>query len=142
MRTAEINAIVDKAYDALDVVNNMTWTPYRDNCYAMAVAEERTHRRMGLHIGHAYPRGATVEAAAKLFVVKRIAEALTASEQGSTRKLTIRDLIRVQPSACYAASIAANYGAECMTALGRERLGQLADELDYVQFVNDGEPQS
>ncbi len=136
MRTREINAIVDRAYSALDVLNNITWTGYRDRCYNMACAEERGHRQ-GAPVGWTWPKGASVNAAARMFVVKRIAEALVDPEHAPT----IAGVISMQPSAVYAASIVANYGAKCRKALEGMDLKQLAD-LDYVAFVNNGQTEA
>jgi len=132
MRTKEINAIVERAYSALHVLNNITWTGYRDRCFEMACSEERQHRR-GAPAGWRWPAGASVQAAARLFVVKRIAECLSEPENVPS----IGSVLHYQPSAIYAASIVANYGAECRKAFEGMNLKQLAD-LDYMHFVNNG----
>lgn len=135
MRTKEINAIVDSAYSALQFLNNKTWTAYRDRCYDMACEEERGHRR-GAPNGWSWPKGASVNAAARMFVVKRIAEELTGE-----RPIKIADILHTQGSAVYAAALVANFGDEIRKAWSSPGIETIAalKELDYVQFVNDGE---
>lgn len=124
MNTAEINKIVSDAYSRLDVLNNIQWTAYRDVCCEMAATEERKHRgsRMG------YSRDASVLNAARMFVVLRIAEALLG------KRFETKDLLHVQPSAFYAASIVANYEAEIRAAWADLEIRELV-ALDYCEFV-------
>src|ERR1017187_9144449 len=104
MKAAEINRIVERAYTALDVLNNISsCAPYRDMCYTLARGEELRHRR-GRPDCVALPKGASVNAAARFFVVNRIAEALTSAAQPN-----LASVIHWQPSALYAASLVANY---------------------------------
>jgi hypothetical protein len=131
MNTREINLLAGKAYAALQVLNNITWTPYRDKLHDMASAEERQHRHCTPN-SWCFPKGASVSAAAKLFAVKRIAEALTGE-----KKPSIADYLHCQGSAFYAHSIVANYRKECRAALKGHDLAALA-ALDYVEFVNNG----
>jgi len=129
--TTRINRIVNEAYTRLDALNDITMTAYRNVCFRMALEEERGHRR-GAPAGWRWlPKGASAQAAARMFVVKRIAEALTATND---RKLTIKDVLHTQPSAIYAASIVANYGAEVMRAWDGLDVAELAD-LDYRKLV-------
>ena len=137
MNTNQINKLVDKAYTALDCLNHIDWTPYRNRCFDMACEEERGHRK-GAPNGHEWPRNATVAAAGRFFVVLRIAQTLTKHNGRTERSLTIKDLLHCQPSAIYAASIVANYGAQIVTAWQGLDVAALAD-LDYVEFVRDGE---
>lgn len=137
MNTRQINRIVNAAYGRLDMINDLTMRNWRNRIFDAACEEERGHRR-GAPLDWTWPKGASVAAAARLFTVKRIAEALIATGE---RRLTIKDVINTQMSAILAASVVANYGAQCMTALGREHLGELA-ALDYVYLINDGAPQS
>lgn len=132
MRTKEINRLVDPAYSALHVLNAHTWTAYRDKCRALACEEERQHRR-GKPADVRIPKGASIDAAARMFVVKRIAGYLLGEHVP-----TIGHILHYQPSAIYAAAIVANYREECAEALKDCNLRALAD-LDYVQFINDGE---
>ena len=131
MNTREINLLAGKAYAALQVLNNITWTPYCDKLHDMASAEERHHRHC-TPSSRCFPKGASVSAAAKLFAVKRIAEALTGK-----KKPRIADYLHWQVSAFYAHSIVANYRKECRAALKGHDLAALA-ALSYVEFVYNG----
>lgn len=128
--TTRINRIADEAYIRLAALNDISMTAYRNICFRMALEEERGHRRSA-PAGWRWPKGASAQAAARLFVVKRIAEALTATND---RKLTIKDVLHTQPSAIYAASIVANYGAEVIRAWAGLCVSELAD-LDYCKLV-------
>jgi hypothetical protein len=132
--TAQINRIVAKAYDALQVLDNMSMKAYRRQCFDMALQEERDHRK-GAPDGRKWPKGATPHAAARLFVVKRIAEALIATDAS---KATVADFINWQGSAFYAASLVANFRAEILRVLDGQDIAALAD-LGYVAFTNNGE---
>jgi hypothetical protein len=128
--TTRINRIADEAYTRLDALNDITMTAYRNVCFRMALEEECGHR-LSAPAGWRRPKGASAQAAARMFVVKRIAEALTATDD---RKLTIKDVLRTQPSAVYAASIVANYRDEVMRAWDGLDVAELAD-LDYCKLV-------
>ena len=118
-------AFIDQAYGVLDTLNHIQLTSYRDRCFDMACAEERDHRRSPFGDR---TWGISVPAAARLFVVKRIAEALTAN------RLTIADVIRTQPSALYAASLALNYREIIQAEWQGLNIKALA-ELDYCALV-------
>ena len=127
MNTKEINVLVAKAYRALEPLNNIKHTAYRNVCFELACEEERGHRR---GFGHdEYPDGATVSAAGRLFTVKRIAEALIGD-----RLLSVRDYINVQKSAFTAQSVVENFREEATAALEGFDLKELAG-LDYCAFV-------
>jgi hypothetical protein len=128
--TTRINRIADEAYTRLDALNDITMTAYRNVCFRMALEEERGHRRSA-PAGWRWPKGASAQAAARMFVVVRIAQALTATDD---RKLTIKDVLYTQPSAIHAASIVANYGAEVMRAWDGLDVAELA-ALDYCKLV-------
>ena len=135
MNTQQIAKLVDNAYSRLDVLNNIKWTAYRDKCFEMACEEERQHRR-GKPDGWIYPKGASIQGAARLFVVKRIAEYMLGD-----RVPSIGDILHFQPSAIYAAAIVANYPDEIRAAWDGKRnngltlnVSELA-ALDYCVFV-------
>lgn len=119
-------AFIDKAYCALDVLNNITLTAYRNRCLDMAEAEERLHRRSTFGVERRW--GVSIPAAARLFVVKRTAEALLGNRLG------IADVIRIQPSALYAASLAVNY-RQIIEAAWRDLDVKALAALDYCALV-------
>lgn len=123
--------LIQRAYTALDFLNGMT--AYRDRCFDMAEAEEKQHRSGFREFGW----GITRTAAAQLFTVQRIAQALDIK----SRQTTIADVIRFQPSAVYAASLAANFGPEIRAAFDAANitLTQLL-ALDYCALVEVKQP--
>ncbi len=131
--TTDINKLVSRAYTALESLNNIQWTPYRDRCFEMAQAEERAHVRCAPD-DYQRPCGYSVNGAARLFVVKRIAEYLVQYLVHSCKTPTIADVLHYQPSAIYAASIVANYPQEIIAALAGFDIEQLA-RLDYCKYV-------
>lgn len=116
--------LIGKAYSALDPLNDIKMTAYRDQCYALALAEERQHRRHSQ-----FQWGLTLATAARLFVVKRIAEHML-----TQRRTTIADVLTYQASAIYAASIVANYRTTITTLWAGFDIAELA-ELDYAALV-------
>lgn len=129
MKTSAINVIVQRAFDALDLLSCITHTDHRFRMLELTRAEEKLHRR-GVK---GQCKAATVEAAARMFVVMRIAEAML-----DARPPAIEDYICTQKSVFYAASVVANYSDEIKKAWQGFDVRKLA-ELDYVKFVNDGE---
>lgn len=131
-RTTEINKLVSRAYTALGILDNITWTKYRKICFDLAVKEEKQHRLCKPASAPPYTAGATVAAAGRFFVVYRIAQYAT----GVLRMPTIKELISSQPSALYAASLVANFPKDIGEALNDAGVSakDLA-ELDYVEFV-------
>ena len=133
MSTQQIAKLVDNAYSRLDVLNNIKWTAYRNKCFEMACEEERQHRR-GKPGGWIYPKGASIQGAARLFVVQRIAAYMLGD-----RVPSIGDILHFQPSAFYAAALVANYAEDISKALAGMDLRALAD-LDYCEFVHNDQP--
>lgn len=126
--TTDSNKLISKAYSRLSVLNNISWTPYRDKCYEMACAEERQHRR-GKPADVRIAAGASIQATGRFFVVLRIAQYLLGE-----RMPDIKDLLAYQPSAMYAAALVAAYSAEIREALKDVELRELV-ALDYCEFV-------
>jgi hypothetical protein len=125
MNTKQINNLVRRAYSALDVLNNIKMTAYRDHCFKMACEEERGHRRFkpdGLRIP------ASVQDAGRFFVVLRIAESLLG------RRYEIADILNCQQSALFAAALVATYEKEIREALKDLELRELVG-LDYCELV-------
>ena len=123
MDKAQTLRMANAAYKALDFLNNYTWTAYRDECCKLALDEERQHRA-----GKARTWGASMADCARLFTVRRIAEELTRPQ------LTVADIIGCQPSAMYAAAIAARYGEQVRAAWEGFDLSALA-ALDYCTVI-------
>ncbi len=118
--------LIDAAYTALDVLNNISWEKYLDKLFAMNWKEEREHDHLR-PAGTA--RGLSVSMAAKLFCVCWIAECLL-----NKRKYEVKDYLHIRQSAFYAAALAANYGAEIVKAWEDFDLKELSD-LNYADLI-------
>jgi hypothetical protein len=117
--------LIKTAYSLLDVLNNVRWTAHRDDLLKLCKEEEKHHRGM---TGNEYKL--TIDEAAKLFVVYRVAQYLARVIAEPVAK----DFIVMQKSAFYAASLVANYRTEIETAWQGVDLEQLC-ALDYADMV-------
>jgi len=113
--------LIERAYDRLDVLNDIDHRRYLDRLFEERKLEERIHRAGN-------PKGftGTVDIAAKLFIVRDLARFATGKELP-----TIADFVALKPSYMYAASLFANFGG-LISANLRVDAPALA-ELDYVK---------
>ncbi len=116
--------LIDFAYSSLDFLNDIKLTSYRDVCYEMARSEEIAHRRQWTNRG-----GISVNVAARLFVVYRIAQYLSGE-----RRATVADILHFQPSNMYAAAIVEEYREQISAVLSPATVTELL-WLDYAQLV-------
>ena len=122
-----INNLVSRAYSRLDILNSLTMTRYRDRLFRMCVEEEREHRRGRPSNWHP-PKGATVQAAGRLFTVQYLVECILG------KRFSVEDLIYIRPSVMYAQSVALNYQKEIREALSDMDLPELR-RLDYCELM-------
>jgi hypothetical protein len=125
---AGIARLASEAYSALDVLNCLGSSAYRDRLFDVCADEERRHRKYAPE-GFRYPKAATVANAARLFTVKYIVDALLGERYG------IKDVLYLKPSVIYAQAIAENFGPEIRRALEGFDLRELC-AMDYVTFVD------
>lgn len=120
--------LIKAAYGALHGLDSITFTPYRTRLLEMCKEEERLHRSGSFWEGRRW--GLSVPDAARLFAVKRIAEALAGELPN------VADVIKLQPSVFYAASIALTYPNEVRTAWAKHGIDAVALRLlDYAELV-------
>ena len=122
----QIKKVIDKAFNQLHVLSNITWTPYRDEIFDMNRKDEKRHR---------YNRPssdfeASVNDCAKMFTVKNIAESLLNRD-----KHTVKDLINIRKSCLYSQSVVENYRDKILDAWKDQDLKQLAN-LDYIALID------
>jgi hypothetical protein len=118
--------LIDRAYSALDHLNDVSHYSYRDRIYDLAAAGERGHRR-----GQA--KGSykcSVDTAAKMHVVRWLVVYATYQRELPT----IADLLTVRDDAALAAMVVANYRDAILKALEGIDVEQLC-ALDYVALV-------
>lgn len=117
--------LIDRAYTALDRLNDVNIRRYRDKIYDLAAAGERQHRR---GIGQTYH--CSIATAAKLFTVRWLVRYAT-----YTREVpTVQELLTMRDDAVLAAMVAENYRDEILKALHDFDLEQLL-ALDYVALI-------
>lgn len=118
--------LIDKAYDQLECLNNITWTNYRDNLFKINKADEKQHDNLR---PEGTSRGITITEGAKLFTVTWIAQYLLGQ-----KALDARDYINVRQSAFYAYSLAMTYKKEIMNAWKELDIKAIAD-IDYAELM-------
>lgn len=117
-----------RAYDALEMLNNIKWTRYRDDLFAECRDEERRHRTGDFNESHTSDT-ISVYDAGKMFAVKRIAEYMNRSKLPA-----IADYLNIQRSCFTAAALVENYREQIAKAWAEFDLAELAS-LDYCEFV-------
>tara|TARA_R100001443_G_scaffold91128_1_gene97746 strand:+ start:118 stop:558 length:441 start_codon:yes stop_codon:yes gene_type:complete len=125
----ELIKVINKAYDELYVLDNITWTPYRKDLLKHNIKEEKNHRSFG-DDWSSYHDNAKVSDCAKLFVVKHIAEAIINPNQ-----FEMKDIIKIKKSIPLSVSLVANYKDKIIEAWKDQNIKYLAN-LDYVMLVN------
>ena len=77
MITNKQKALINDCYDRLNVLNDVTWTRYRDDLFKMEKKSERDHRNGHIHSGREYSKRAiSINDSARYFACKHILDAL------------------------------------------------------------------
>lgn len=119
--------LVDRAFAALDCLNNISWADHRDVLLGLTLDEEKQHRTGNFAQYH--PDAVSARTAARLMAVFCVAGYLT-----DKKVPTIKDYISMKKSFFYAASLVANYRDEIIAAWEKLPVAELA-ALDYCEFV-------
>lgn len=126
----ETNAKIEKAFDKLGFLNNITWTPYLNELFKMNRKAEAEHRNWGFEFEKYHPNASTTSQCARLFCVIDIAKALL-----NVERFKIKDYLHVKKSCIYAQSLAENYRDEILKAWQDEDLNELSN-FDYCFLVS------
>lgn len=120
MKHKDIIKLINDAYSKLQILNNIDWTPYREEIYKLEKQYERNHRNWcnGREFDF------SVDIASKLFVVQHIASALKGTRH------SIKSYIYLKKSIFFAESLVLNYEDKIKEALKDFDLNQLC-ELSY-----------
>jgi len=120
MKTKNIIKLINDAYSKLQILNNIDWTPYRENLYKLERQYERNHRNWcnGREFDF------SIDIASKLFVVQHIASALKGTRH------SIKSFIYLKQSIFFAESLVLNYEDKIKEALKDFDLDELC-ELSY-----------
>ena len=124
MKTKNIIKLINDAYSKLQILNNIDWTPYRENLYKLERQYERNHRNWcnGREFDF------SIDIASKLFVVQHIASALKGTRHD------IKSYIYLKQSIFLAESLVLNYEDKIKEALKDFDLDQLCN-LDYSFLI-------
>lgn len=119
---------VNEAFSKLSVLNNLTWTQYREQLFKLNKEHEKRHRAGDWYQYHS--DCASISDCAKLFVVKDIAESLL-----NPNKWQVKDLIRIKDTCLLSQSLVNNYRDMIATSLHDEDINELS-KLDYIALVD------
>lgn len=123
--TQEVHATIASAFAALDVLDNISTTPYLSQLHFKALTGERRHRK-----GNGGEYKCTASQAAQMFCVRT----LTRYASGRSPIPSAAEMLTLRDDFVYAAQIAANYRATILKALAGHDIEWLAG-LDYVKLV-------
>lgn len=117
--------LINTAFGALEVLNNVRMTPYRTQLFDLCLAEERDSR--GGRVGKEFD--ATPSECARMFCVRTIATFLL----NPSRVPSVSDYLHILPSRFLAAALVLNYRPLIEAALKDFNLSELA-ALDYREL--------
>ncbi len=130
MQTQPIIKSVRKAFDALHVLEQISWTHYQSEYFDLCKAEEKSHRGFlpDFNTSHTLDTAGVTDAA-KLFAVKRIAEYMNGEKPPSGK-----DYLHIQKSCFYAAGLVDEFRDKIAETWASFDISELA-ELDYCKIV-------
>jgi hypothetical protein len=120
--------LVNEAYYKLSTLNNINWTPYRDELFNMNLKDEKQHRKA--FGGEVREYETPMADCARLFVVKHIAEAFI-----KPNRHTIKDILHIKKSCIQAQALVENYQDRINEAWKGFDVQVLAD-LDYILLID------
>ena len=128
MKQKELINTINQAYSKLRVLNNITWTAYREDLFGMNLKDEKKHRQSfgGDHRKYETP----MADCARLFVVQHIAQAIKNPDL-----YKIQDILHIRESAIKAQALVNNYGKLIVEAWKDEDINNLA-RLDYIALID------
>jgi hypothetical protein len=128
MKQKELINTINQAYKKLSVLNNITWTAYREELFKLNLADEKKHRQSfgGEHRQYETP----MADCARLFVVQHIAQAIKNPDL-----YKIQDILHIRESAIKAQALVNNYGKMILEAWKDENINDLA-RLDYIALID------
>jgi len=128
MKQKELINTINQAYKKLSVLNNITWTAYREELFKLNLADEKKHRQSfgGEHRQYETP----MADCARLFVVQHIAQAIKNPDL-----YKIQDILHIRESAIKAQALVNNYGKLILEAWKDENINDLA-RLDYIALID------
>ena len=120
--------LANEAYYKLQTLNNINWTPYRNELFEMNLKDEKQHRKA--FGGEVREYETPMADCARLFTVKHIAEALI-----KPNRHTIKDILHIKKSCIQAQSLVENYQDRIIEAWKGFDI-QALSELDYILLID------
>lgn len=127
MAKTEAIKLINKAYDRLECLNNISWTKYRDELFRQNKEGEKRHQAL---TPDGITNGLSITEAAKLFTVNWVAEYLTEEKKAPEAS----EFINMRSEAFYAYSLSVKYKKEILKAWEGLDLKAIAS-LDYAELM-------
>jgi len=128
MITNKQKALINDCYDRLNVLNDVTWTRYRDDLFKMERKSERDHRNTWCDGREYSKRAISINDSARFFACKHILDALVQEPP------SIKGFLSLKRSIFYGHSLVANYRTRIERCLDGFNFRDFK-QLDYVDLV-------
>ena len=119
MITNKQKALINDCYDRLNVLNDVTWTRYRDDLFKMERKSERDHRNTWCDGREYSKRAISINDSARYFACKHILDALVQEPP------SVKGFLSLKRSIFYGHSLVANY---------RTRIERCLDGFNFRDF--------
>jgi len=130
MITAKEKKLIEDGYSRLRLLNNITWTSYREELFSINKKNEKNHRDNMSRVGNRDYSKSPLSVTAKYFCVRHILESL----DGIT-SVSVKSYLHLDKSYFLAHSLVENYGDQLLDAFeGYNRDDFYA--LDYCEMVD------
>ena len=129
MITNKQKALINDCYDRLNVLNDVTWTRYRDDLFKMERKSERDHRKCRFDGGEYSKRAISINDSARYFACKHILVALVQEPPN------LKGFLSLKRSIFYGHSLVANYRTRIERCLDGFNFRDFK-KLNYVDLVN------
>jgi len=128
MITNKQKTLINDCYDRLDVLNDVTWTRYRDDLFKMERKSERDHRNTWCDGREYSKRAISINDSARFFACKHILDALVQEPP------SLKGFLSLKRSIFYGHSLVANYRTRIERCLDGFNFRDFK-QLDYVDLV-------
>jgi len=125
--------LINEYYDKLHILNNYTWTAYRNKIYKLSLESEKQHRS-----GRDSTCGISKNIAAKLFTVQYIFEGMIKglkSRHKEGPQIGMTAIHRLRYEYLYGRSIGAYYCKDIVQKISSKEAQYFLDNTDYVELM-------
>ena len=131
MINAKEKKLIEDGFNRLYLLNNKTWTPYRENIFNINRKIERKHRD-SFGGGRYYPPGTSISLVAKYWSVKHILDALYQTH----KPYQVKDFLFINESAFLGQALAEEYQEELLESFLDFNFNKF-QRFDYCEMVSD-----